>query len=97
MLQSVASRRCIGCHKSSPRREWVRITNPEFNAFLIGPLAQAAGGAQACGKPIFASTDDPDYQAILRTFDPIRDTLGRNPRMDMPKGRPAPGVCRDTK
>jgi hypothetical protein len=84
-LSEVASRRCIQCHQANiPRKFYTRVMNPEKNSFLLAPLAAAAGGTQKCGQPVFASTDDPDYQRILRTFDPIHALLKQRPRADMP-------------
>jgi len=96
VLADVAKRRCAECHTGGnvPRREWVRITEPELNPFLIAPLARAAGGSQRCGEPVFASRDDPDYQAILATFEPVLELIQRQPRIDMPGGKPAEDVCR---
>ncbi len=101
VLTDVASRRCFECHKeakTSPGdwlfREWVRITEPELNPFLVAPLAKSAGGSQKCAKAVFQSKQDPDYQAILATFKPIQEMLGRRPRMDMPGAQPAADVCR---
>jgi hypothetical protein len=90
-LAEVASRRCSQCHEGEqiPRRFWTRITNPHRNDFLMAPLAQAAGGSGHCGDPVFASTTDPDYQAILRTFDPVLSEMRARPRMDMPGAKPA--------
>jgi len=79
-----------------PRRPWVRISEPELNPFLLAPLAKSAGGTERCGRAIFADKNDPDYQKILGTFKPIQESLQRTPRIDMPGGRPAPTVCRDT-
>ena len=79
-----------------PRRIWTRVTEPEKNPFLLAPLALEAGGTGQCGKAVFADTNDPDYQAILRTFSPIQETLVANPRLDMPNSLPAPDVCRIT-
>ena len=42
-----------------------------------------AGGTQKCGQAVYASDDDPDYQAV-RTL--VEDALGRawaNPRRDL--------------
>jgi len=96
VLANVGKRRCAGCHAEGrfPRREWIRITEPEFNPFLVAPLAKSAGGAQKCGQPVFQSTSDPDYQAVLATFHPVEEMLRKRPRMDMPGSRPAPDVCR---
>jgi hypothetical protein len=86
VLADVASRRCVACHTESagiPRDEYVRITNVHHNSFLMAPLAQAAGGSQRCGKAVFASQDDPDYRAILDTFQLIDTLLQTGPREDM--------------
>ena len=96
VLADVGSRRCAECHAQGkfPRREWVRITEPQFNPFLVAPLARSAGGSEKCGRAVFASTDDPDYQAILALFRPIEPMLKARPRMDMLGAKPAEDVCR---
>jgi hypothetical protein len=96
VLADVAGRRCAACHAGGkiPRREWVRITEPELNPFLIAPLSKSAGGSERCGKPIFLTQSDPDYQKILATFAPVTAMLKARPRIDMPGGQPAPNVCR---
>ncbi|MDR0704422.1 MAG: hypothetical protein LBF88_05475 [Planctomycetaceae bacterium] len=78
-----------------PRRTWVRITEPELNPFLLAPLAKSSGGTERCGI-IFADKNDPDYQKILNTFQPITQSLNHQPRIDMPNSKPAPNVCRLT-
>ncbi|NQU24364.1 MAG: hypothetical protein HQ567_24030 [Candidatus Nealsonbacteria bacterium] len=95
-LADVAKRRCAECHADGkiPRREWTRITEPQYNPFLIAPLALAAGGSEKCGKAIFADTKDPDYQAILATFKPVAEMLRATPRMDMPGAVPSDTVSR---
>ena len=84
-LAKVAARRCAECHAGGklPPGNRLRITNPENNAFLLAPLAAKAGGTEACGKVVFASKDDPDYQAILKAFEPVLEQLKVTPRMDM--------------
>jgi len=67
----------------------VRIENPELNDFLLAPLAKSAGGTGRCGQPVFRSKDDPDYQAVLKTFDPVHELMRQTPRMDMPGAVPA--------
>ncbi len=96
VLADVGRRRCTGCHEDGkiPRRDWVRITEPEFNDFLLAPLAKASGGTERCGQPIFASKEDPDYQKVRATFEPVLRMLADRPRIDMPGGKPAPDVCR---
>ena len=83
-LDEVASRRCVQCHgEGIPRQFYTRVMNPEDNSFLLAPLAQAAGGTQRCGEPVFATKQDADYQRILRTFDAIHQLLEERPRADM--------------
>jgi hypothetical protein len=67
----------------------VRIENPQRNDFLLAPLAKTAGGTQACGQAVFASTDDPDYQAVLETFGGVHQLMRQRPRMDMPGAVPS--------
>jgi len=90
-LSDVAKRRCSECHEGGkiPRQFWTRIVNPQMNSFLLAPLAKKAGGSGACGKEVFQSAADPDYQAILRTFDPVLAHLRELPRTDMAGAKPA--------
>ncbi len=99
VLSEVAQRRCQSCHVNGEmhRKEWMRITAPEYNTFLLAPLSKSAGGTEKCGKPVFDDTSDPDYQAILATLRPLEEQLHALPRMDMPGGKPAPEVCRACK
>ena len=88
VLEDVAARRCAACHTTDgevklPRAFWVRLTHPEKNTFLSSPLARAAGGSGRCGKAVFTSTTDPDYQALLKTFEPVTAALQKTPREDM--------------
>jgi len=89
VLQEIAARRCVSCHKKKgsrvaiPKTFYTRITNIKNNGFLLAPLAKSAGGTEACGKAIFKSTGDPDYKAIVKVFDPIVKMYTAKPRMDM--------------
>jgi len=91
VLADVGRRRCAECHKDGkvPRPFWTRIVNPQWNPFLLAPLAREAGGRQDCGRAVFTSTNDADYQAILRTFEPLAAQMAARPRMDMPGAKPA--------
>lgn len=95
-LQQVAQNRCAACHENGdiPRREYVRITNPDLNSFLTAPLARRAGGSEICG-PVFETTEDADYLAVLNTFSPVLEQLQHRPRLDMAGALPAPDVDRD--
>ncbi len=90
-LAEVVQRRCAECHANGqiPRQWWTRVTNPQLNNFLSAPLAKSAGGSEACGRAVFANTTDPDYQAILKTFEPIAKLLQESPRDDMPGSKPS--------
>jgi len=96
VLADVARRRCAECHADGkiPRHVWTRVTNPQFNNFLLAPLAKSAGGNERCGKAVFDDADDPDYKAILATFEPILKLLAATPRLDMPGGMPSAEVNR---
>ncbi|MBT3200776.1 MAG: hypothetical protein HN350_12760 [Phycisphaerales bacterium] len=84
VLKDVVTRRCLSCHKKGvPRKFYTRVMKPQNNNFLLAPLAKSAGGTQKCGKPIFESTDDADYQKIIKTFEPIHKLLRARPRADM--------------
>lgn len=84
-LAEVGQRRCADCHAEGkvPRTFYTRIENPQDNPFLLAPLAKSAGGTERCGAATFASTDDPDYRAILRTFEPALEALQTRPRLDV--------------
>jgi len=90
VLENVRRKRCAKCHKSIPRKFYTRITNIEDNNFLLAPLAKAAGGTEACKKAIFKSKDDPDYQAILKTFEPTTELMKSKPRLDFPGSKYIP-------
>lgn len=108
VMDDVFNRRCAECHQGqrqtmakswTPRtKRWrgdtlgLRIERPELNAFLLAPLAASAGGTGRCGRTVFASASDADYQAILKTFEPVRELARKTPRMDMPGAVPDP-VC----
>ena len=83
-LADVCAKRCAECREQVPRTFYTRMLKPENNRFLLAPLAKSAGGTQQCGRAVFASTDDPDYQRILRTFEALQKLLELRPRADMP-------------
>ncbi len=82
-LARVSAARCAGCHeKGVPRDFYIRIEQPELNRFLLAPLAKSAGGTGRCGAAVFADRNDPDYQAILKTFAPVAAQLAAALRDD---------------
>ncbi len=85
-LSEIASRRCVECHKEGvPQTFYTRMLKPENNNFMLAPLAKAAGGTELCGRAVFESKEDPDYQKLLETFLPIQELLRKRPRADMPE------------
>ena len=84
VFEEIASRRCVSCHQEEvPQKGYLRVEKPELNRFMLAPLAKSAGGTEACGKPVFQSKDDTDYQALLDLFDPIIELLENTPRLDL--------------
>lgn len=76
LLDDVGKRRCVSCHASGFQRGFfVRLESPALNRFLLAPLAKQADGLGLCGAGGFATTADPDYQAILKSFDGVSDQL----------------------
>ncbi len=64
-----------------PQKWYLRVEKPELNRFMLAPLAKSAGGTEVCGKAVFQSKDDADYQALLDLFDPIIELLANTPRL----------------
>ena len=60
------------------------LTNPQDSVLLLGPLAKSVGGYESCGKAIFESTDDPDYQIVLAAIERTKQQLDEIKRFDMP-------------
>ena len=83
-LSEVASRRCAECHQAGvPRKFYTRVMNPRRTASCWPRWPRPPAAREKCGQPVFASTADPDYQKILRTFDPIHALLKERPREDL--------------
>lgn len=97
VLADVGQRRCADCHEEGkvPRTFYTRIENARNNSFLLAPLTKSAGGTGQCGQAVFTSTDDPDYQAILRTFEPALQALEARPRLDIVLAERDNGICPD--
>jgi hypothetical protein len=84
-LRGLHQKRCAGCHASEvvSRLDWIDIHQADRSLFLRAPLAKSSGGTQKCGQAVYASDDDPDYNAV-RTL--VEDAIGRawaNPRRDL--------------
>ena len=73
--------RALGSARTLVKREF------EFSSEMSAALAdhkQAEASYEQARRPILERVaKDPDYQAVLRTFDPILEMLEGKPRMDM--------------
>ena len=77
------------------------VSRPEKSLYLKAPLAKESGGFGLCvdaeGKPVFTSTDDPDYRKLLAMIDDGRQVLEQVKRFDMPGFRPPEPYLREMK
>lgn len=67
------------------------LTRPQQSLVLLAPLSPEAGGHGTCQGPqgpVFATTEDPDYRAILGMCEAGRRRLEQIGRFDMPGFRP---------
>lgn len=60
-----------------------------INLIDTAPAYGWSRSEEIVGKAIFKSVADPDYQAILQTFDPVLAQLRERPRTDMVGAKPA--------
>lgn len=77
------------------------LSRPEDSLRLRAPLARAAGGDGTCrdgaGRPVFATTADPGYQALLAALLDVKGQLDRRGRYDTPGFIPDPSWFREMK
>ena len=82
--------------RPAPDHRWINLTHPEWSRTLTAPLAKAAGGLGLCHPkdkatpPVFATTADPDYAAMLDAIRGGRAAMLAAPRVDMPGAEPRP-------
>ena len=88
------------------RHDYFNLSRPEKSKILRMPLAEEAGGFGRCVEsredgtkaPIFASSDDPDYQVILAGIQRGRDyILYESNRFTMRPFVPSPAYVREMK
>ena len=93
-------------NSADPRMRYIRhllfnLSRPQKSLMLLAPLAKEAGGFGMCRpadqSPVFASTDDPDYQAILKLCTDGKDYLAKIKRFDMPGFIPPRPYIREMK
>ena len=96
--------RCLSCHADENPNQahgtrsyaWLNLTTPEHSRALNAHLSSTAGGLGLTtpkdGKepPLFESTDDPRYQAMLAALRAGKVALEQKPRMDMAGGIAVP-------
>ncbi len=84
-LLEIHERRCAACHapEEVTRMEWICLDAPEKSLFLRAPLAQAAGGTQACGPEVYAHPQDADYHAVHALAAQAVDRAWAAPRRDL--------------
>lgn len=96
----VYAKNCAACHSALGRpaltHTWINLTRPEFSRVLNAHLATAAGGMGitkkkgALSPPVFASTRDTVYTAMLTAIQAGKKALDSKPRMDMAGAVPIP-------
>jgi len=64
------------------------LSRPEKSYVLLAPLAKESGGLGLCKEPVFKDTQDPVYQATLRSIRDAHDRLMVGKRFDMQGFRP---------
>jgi mono/diheme cytochrome c family protein len=83
---------CASCH--GLKADWINLSNPDYSRVLNSHLSADAGGMgivkEETGKqsPVFESTDDEMYQAMLVAIQEGKKALDAKPRVDMPGARP---------
>ncbi|MHC4500161.1 MAG: hypothetical protein ACYS21_13715, partial [Planctomycetota bacterium] len=81
---------CSSCH--GVKFDWINLTTPQYSRVLNAHLAEEAGGMGLAKDkdgqkpPVFETTDDLTYQAILKAIQAGKQALYAKPRMDMPGG-----------
>jgi hypothetical protein len=75
----------VGCHQPADvsRLDWIDIHNARRSLFLTAPLAKSAGGTGKCSGNVYRSTDDADYQAVLKLVAGHVEKAWSNPRRDL--------------
>ncbi|MFH1923159.1 MAG: LamG-like jellyroll fold domain-containing protein, partial [Planctomycetota bacterium] len=82
---------------ADPALSLSNLTRPEKSYLLLAPLSPKAGGYGLCSQEIFADTDDPDYQTILRAITAAKTNLETIKRFDMSGFHPNEHYFRELK
>jgi hypothetical protein len=81
----------IGYYKfgnARPPQSLCNLTRPEKSILVRAPLSADAGGLGLCEPMVFATTDDPDYQAMLAAIEEAARRHAETKRFDLPGFRP---------
>ena len=86
--------RCGSCHETStpelglpsPQQwSWINLTKPKWSPALTAHLSRQAGGRGIPAEGFeFTSTDDPDYQRMLKAITEGGQKAYETPEADMP-------------
>ena len=102
-ITDVMTRRCDTCHATTNkdnrvsrkfdetffRNLFFNFTRPGKSLFIRAPLATAAGGLGICTNGVFATTEDPDYQILLKEItDGAEHLFNAGKSYEMPGFRP---------
>lgn len=80
------------------RHRVFNLSEPENSRFLLGPLAEDAGGLGLCSDMVFADKNDVDYRDLLAHIEAGKEFLeSKLTRFDMPNFRPRDEYFRQMK
>jgi hypothetical protein len=84
-LVDIHSPRCGSCHPVDHvvRLDWISVLDTQQSLMLTAPLAQSAGGTQKCGRAVYSSRDDAQYQAARQAIAAAVRKAMDQPRRDL--------------
>ena len=84
-IQAVHAKRCATCHKAETisQLSLIDLHQPDRSAFLVAPLAKAAGGTAKCGQAVYKDRDDADFQVLLKLVRRAVEKAWQFPRRDL--------------
>jgi len=84
-IAAIHARRCASCHKAEDisRLDWIDLHEPAKGRFLTAPLAKEAGGTAKCGRAVYTSQEDSDYQAVRELVEAAAERAWANARRDL--------------
>jgi mono/diheme cytochrome c family protein len=84
-ITAVHGRRCGACHKPEEvtRPDWIDLHQPQKSLFLTAPVAKDSGGTGKCGRAVYKTPRDPDYQALCGLVASAVKKAWQLPRRDL--------------